>query len=95
VAFVRALLDATERLKTRPADHFPVISRRVMQTMDWVARSWPHHAFPMAMPADLLDVMTEEERWVARNQNREPRTRDTLAAFIDMSVLAEARRPSQ
>ena len=92
VALVRAMLDAADRLKTRPSDHFPVIARSVNQTVDWVTRSWRHHAFPMAVPADLLEVMAEEERWVARNQNREPRTREALSVFIDTSVLAEARR---
>jgi NitT/TauT family transport system substrate-binding protein len=92
VAFVRGLLESAERLKTRPADQFPIVSRSVNQTVDWVARSWPHHAFPMAVPADLLDVMTEEEQWVARNQQRVPRTREALAAFIEPGVLAEARR---
>jgi NitT/TauT family transport system substrate-binding protein len=51
-----------------------------------------HHAFPAALPGELLDVMVEEERWVARNQKREPRSRAALQAFIDTSVLAEARR---
>ena len=92
VAFVRALLASMDRIKARPSDHFAVIAARVGQTVEWVSRSWPHHAFPMAVPADLVDVMTEEERWVARNQNREPRTRETLAAFIDTSVMEEARR---
>jgi hypothetical protein len=36
--------------------------------------------------------MTEEEQWVARNQQRVPRTREALAAFIEPGVLAEARR---
>jgi NitT/TauT family transport system substrate-binding protein len=94
VAFVRALLDAADRLRARPSDHFPVISRSVNQNVEWVARSWRHHAFPMAVPADLLDVMTEEERWVARNQNREPRTREALGTFVNPSVLDEARRLS-
>jgi len=92
VAFVRALLVSMDSLKARPSDHFAVIAQRVAQPVDWVSRSWPHHAFPMAVPADLLDVMTEEELWVARNQQRTPRTREALAAFIDPSVLAEARR---
>jgi NitT/TauT family transport system substrate-binding protein len=79
-------------LKTKPADHFPLIAKTIKHPVDVVARSWPHHAFPVAVPADMLDVMVEEEQWVARNQGREPRSRAMLASFFDASVLEEARR---
>ena len=41
---------------------------------------------------DLLDVMTEEEVWVAKERNRTPRTRAQLSVFIDRSLLDEAKR---
>jgi NitT/TauT family transport system substrate-binding protein len=71
-----------------------LIAKTVNQSVDWVSRSWRHHAFPGALPNELLDVMVEEERWVARNQKREPRTRAVLQGFLDTSVLAEARQPA-
>jgi len=43
------------------------------------------------VPADMLDVMVEEEKWVAPKQKRAPRTREALAAFFDPSILKEAR----
>jgi NitT/TauT family transport system substrate-binding protein len=94
VGFVRALLAATDEVKRRPEPHFPLIAKTVNQSVDWVSRSWRHHAFPGALPNELLDVMAEEERWVARNQKREPRTRAVLQGFLDTSVLAEARQPA-
>jgi NitT/TauT family transport system substrate-binding protein len=42
--------------------------------------------------SDLLDVMVEEERWVAKERNRAPRTRSQLAPLIDRSLLDEAMR---
>jgi NitT/TauT family transport system substrate-binding protein len=92
VQFVRALLAAVDEMKTKPAGHFPLIAKTVNQPVDVVARSWSHHAFPVAVPADMIDVMVEEELWVARKQGREPRSRATLASFFDASVLEEARR---
>jgi ABC-type nitrate/sulfonate/bicarbonate transport system substrate-binding protein len=91
VGFVRALLAATDEVKRRPEPHFALVARTVRQSVDWVSRSWKHHAFPAALPSQLLDVMVEEERWVARNQKREPRPRATLQGLIDTSILAEAR----
>jgi hypothetical protein len=38
----------------------------------------------------MLDIITEEEKWVAALQQRTPRTRTELAGFIDTSILKEA-----
>jgi NitT/TauT family transport system substrate-binding protein len=92
VGFVRAVLAAVTDLRRQPEPYFPVIARTVNHSVEWVSRSWKHHAFPAALPGELVDVMVEEERWVARTQKREPRSRATLQAFIDTSVLAEAQR---
>ena len=72
---MRALLAATDEVKRRPEPHFPLIAKTVNQSVDWVTRSWRHHAFPGALPNELLDVMVEEERWVAQ----EPEARAALA----------------
>jgi sulfonate transport system substrate-binding protein len=90
VEFVRALLNAGNALKTKPQPHFPLIAKTIGQPADLVSRAWEHHGWPYALPKDVLDVMEQEEIWVARNQKRAARPRATLAAFIDTSVLAEA-----
>jgi sulfonate transport system substrate-binding protein len=92
IAFVRALFASVNEMKTKPAPHLPLISKVTGHTVDHISRSWEHHAFPMVVPADMLDVMVEEEKWVAQKQNRAPRTRATLAAVFDPSILEEARR---
>jgi NitT/TauT family transport system substrate-binding protein len=91
VRFVRALIVAADMVRARPRDVIPLVAKMIIQTEETVSRSWQFHAFPAALPGDLLDVMTEEERWIANTQQREPLTRDRLAAFIDTSVLDEAR----
>jgi NitT/TauT family transport system substrate-binding protein len=92
VEFVRAMLAAGEELKRTPQPHVPLIAKIIGQPADLVSRAWEHHAWPFALPKDALDVMEQEEIWVAGNQMRAPRTRATLASFIDTSVLAEARK---
>jgi sulfonate transport system substrate-binding protein len=91
VAFVRALLAAVDEVKAKPSAYFPLIARTIKQPVDRVARSWTHHRFPVTILADMLDVMVEEEQWVAAKQGRAPRSRAALASFFDPSVLAEAR----
>ena len=41
---------------------------------------WKDEQFLGTLVPDLLDVMTEEELWVAKAGNRMPRPRDELAA---------------
>jgi sulfonate transport system substrate-binding protein len=91
VQFVRGVLRATETVRAMPQSVMPLVARSINQPEAKVSASWKFHAFPAALPRDMLDVLTEEERWMAKSQQREPRTREQLAAFIDTSVLAEAR----
>ena len=95
VDFVRAVIAATGELTKDPKPFFPLISRVTKHPADQIARGWEHHAFPLAVAPDLLDILVGEERWVAANQQRTPRTREELAGFIDMSILEEARRPAR
>ena len=90
VDFVRALRTSTEQLRD-PKPFLPLISRVTGHPEDQIARSWEHHTWPFGVPKDLLDVVTEEEKWVAATQQRPPRSRQELAGFIDTSVLSEAR----
>jgi ABC-type nitrate/sulfonate/bicarbonate transport system substrate-binding protein len=90
VEFVRALDTQTNELKKDPRRFFPLISRITKHPEDQIARGWEHHAFPFNVPGDMLDIITEEEKWVAALQQRAPRTRTELAGFIDTSILKEA-----
>ncbi len=95
VAFVRALFASVNEMKTKPAPHFPLVSKVTGHSVDHITRSWEHHAFPMNVPADMLDIMVEEEKWVAQKQKRAPRSRATLAAVFDPSILEEVRKSSR
>lgn len=90
LAFVRATLVAAADLQKDPARHFPLISQMTKHPQDQIARSWEHHGFPLGVAPDLLDLITEEEKWVAAQQNRAPRSRAELAGFIDTTILKEA-----
>jgi NitT/TauT family transport system substrate-binding protein len=59
-------------------------------TSEEIGWGWPEMQFPVQIIPDMLDVLEEEEVWVARNMNRPPRSRTELAGLIDDSVLKEA-----
>jgi len=75
VELVRALLAATERVRANAADVIPIVARKVGRPESAVRAAWPHHAFPAALPPQMLDILTEEERWVAALQRRTPAAR--------------------
>jgi sulfonate transport system substrate-binding protein len=92
VAFVRATLAAAGDLQKDPQRYFPLISEKTKHPQDQIARSWEHHGFPLRVAPDLLNLIAEEEKWVAAQQNRAPRSRVELARFIDTTILEEAQR---
>lgn len=91
VEFVRAVLDATEALQNDPDPYWPHVSSVIGYSVEEIEASWPEMEFPADFVPDLLDVLEEEDAWVARELDRAPRSRDELAELIDPSVLEEAR----
>jgi sulfonate transport system substrate-binding protein len=91
VQFVGATLVAAADLQKDPQRYFPLISDITKHPQDQIARSWEHHTFPLGVAPDLLTLITEEDKWVASQQNRAPRSRAELAGFIDTSILKEAQ----
>ena len=90
VAFIRQVIRASRELRTRPdrgaeiaarlSGFDPGLVRRCLATLEFVAHVEP----------DQLDVLVEQERWVAAEQGRPPRTRAELAPLIDTSAYEEA-----
>jgi len=90
VEFVRAAAKATDALKADPAPYWPHVSGITRFSVEEIAAGWPEMQFPVQIIPDMLEVLVEEETWVAKQQNREPRSREVLATLIDRSVVEEA-----
>lgn len=93
VEFVRALIETTAVMNRDPRHAQELVASAGGYTIEEVAASWKHHAFTASFPDDLLDVMVDEEIWMAKLQKRAPRSRDDLAKLIDRSIYDEARMP--
>lgn len=91
LAFVGATLVAAADLQKDPKRYFPLVSQMTKHPLDQIARSWEHHSFPLGVAPDLLDLITEEEKWVEAQQKRTPRSRAELTGFIDTTILKEAQ----
>jgi NitT/TauT family transport system substrate-binding protein len=92
VEFVRSVLRATRALHEDPREAWQLVSKSGgLYQVPLIARTWHHHGYPGIIVPDLLDVMEDEEKYVAREgQGRTPRSRAELARLIDDSVLKEA-----
>ena len=92
VAFVRALLRASERIRGRPSDAWPLVAASTGYDAALIEKVWHHEGYPGTLASDLLDVMVDEDVYLAPERNRGPRARAELAKLIDDSVLREALR---
>jgi NitT/TauT family transport system substrate-binding protein len=90
VAFVRALLRATAELREKPQVVWPLVAQATGYDAKLIEKVWRHEAYPGALVPDLLDVLAEEDVYLARERGRAPRTRSQLAVLIDSSVLRDA-----
>lgn len=91
VAFTAALIEASDMLARDSARAQELVAASAGYPLEDVQKTWRHHAYPAILVPDLLDVMVEEESWLADMAGREPRTREQLATLIDSSVIEEAR----
>jgi NitT/TauT family transport system substrate-binding protein len=90
VAFVRAVVQATDALRQDPQPYWPHVSSVTGFSLEEIGWGWPEMQFPVHIVPDMLDVLETEEAWVAKVSNRAPRSRTELARFIDHTVLREA-----
>lgn len=92
VAFVKTLIVASERIRRDPRETWPLVAQAARIDLKTVERSWPHHTYPGTLLGNLLDVLVEEEIWVAQETGRAPRGREALRSLVDSSVLDEGLR---
>jgi sulfonate transport system substrate-binding protein len=92
VAFVRAVIAASARIRERPQEAWPLVAASTGYDIALIEKVWHHEGYPGTLVPDLLDVMVAEDVFVAKERNRAPRTRAELAPLIDASVLRDALR---
>ncbi len=90
VELLRALVKSSEQLRRSPKEFWPYISTKLNFPPELIASSWPELRYAGSLVGDLLDVMEEEELWVAKERSRMPRGRAQLVTLIDDSLLKEA-----
>ena len=87
---MRDLVAASATLRADPTAANSLLTGPAGVSAGVLTQSMKYERFAGTLVSDLLDVMAEEEPWRASIDNRSARSRDELAKYIDMSVLADA-----
>lgn len=90
VRFVRDVIDAAAQVRRDPTEAKRLVAIVGKHPPEQVERSWQHHAFNANYPDNMLDILVEEEKWLATQDKRPARSRETLSKLIDRSVYEEA-----
>lgn len=90
VAFIRQVILASRELRESPKRGAQIAARLSGFDAGLVMRCFATLEFVAHIEPDQLDVLVEQDRWVAEEQGRAPRTREQLAPLIDASAYHEA-----
>ena len=88
---LRAVIRTSRTVREHPQEVQPVIAASLGLPDQIITATWGRFRFPASIPDDLLESMVEQEAWMAKNQNRPPRSREVIGALIDASVWREAQ----
>ncbi|KAK5634309.1 hypothetical protein RRF57_010023 [Xylaria bambusicola] len=90
VAFVAALVKAENVFRTDPEKVVARAAAAVRTNATLFREVWPVHRWTARNPLDLVDVMLEEDKYVARADGRAAMSREVLEPLVDRTLLADA-----
>lgn len=90
VHFLRDLIEATADMKRNPTLAQQLVAKSGGFTMKELVRCWDRHTWLAGYADDMLDVLVEEEAWLAPIEKRATLSRADLAPIIDRSAYQEA-----
>jgi ABC-type nitrate/sulfonate/bicarbonate transport system substrate-binding protein len=99
VGFLRALGKTHEVFTKEPEKIWPRVAKITATnnttnpaTEEIMRTFWPLTKWDRELPVDMVDLMVEEDKWVAMDENlpREPMSREKIQSLIDDGPLKEA-----
>ncbi|KAF3065830.1 hypothetical protein GL218_09294 [Daldinia childiae] len=90
VRYLKALKQADDVFQSDPANIIARAAEAVKTNITVLKAAWHVHKWDVRMPPDILEVLVEEDKFVASYAKRDVFSRDSLAMLIDESVLKEA-----
>jgi ABC-type nitrate/sulfonate/bicarbonate transport system substrate-binding protein len=90
VAFIKALNQALDVFKNNPDKVYQTVASAVGMDAAVVKAVWPVHKWSGTLASDLVDFMTEEDQYLAKQNGRATTSKTDIAAFVDSSIIQEA-----
>ena len=90
VELTRHIIRASQRVKEKPQIGCEWLAKASGFDRALIERSFHQHDYCACIAADQLDVMVDQDKWIANEQGRAPRSREALATLLDYSVYHEA-----
>lgn len=90
VGLTRHLIRASKLVKEQPQIGCEWLAKASGFERGLIERAFRYHDYCAMIPSDQLDLMVEQDRWIAKEQGRAPRSREALATLLDYSVYHEA-----
>ncbi len=90
VELTRHIIRASKRVKEQPQIGCDWLVKASGFERGLIERSFHYHDYCASIAQDQLDVLVDQDKWVAREQGRTPRSREELSTLLDYSVYNEA-----
>ena len=90
VEFVRGLVKMQKVFEGEPEKVFGRVAAASKVEEGVIRTVWKDHSWKGGLPGDLVDFLVEEDRYLARVENRAVMTKEEIERFVDPSVLKEA-----
>ncbi len=90
VELTRHIIRASKLVKEKPHIGCEWLEKATGYERGLIDRAFHQHDYCACIAPNQLDVLVNQDQWVAQEQGRAPRTRQELATLIDNSVYHEA-----
>lgn len=89
VAFVRALNKTLDVYNNKPESVYKFVADEVGMDPKVVEDVWEDHKWTGHLPSDLLSLLIDEDKYLARKDNRSKISKADLEKFLDTSIIEE------
>jgi len=90
VELTRHIIRASKLVKEKPQIGCAWLEKASGFDRGLIDRSFHYHDYCAKIAPDQLDVMVAQDKWIAQEQGRTPRSREAISTLLDYSVYHEA-----
>lgn len=90
VELTRHIIRASRLVKEQPQVGCEWVAKASGFERGLIDRAFKYHDYCATIEPNHLDMLVDQDQWVAKEQGRAPRTREELAKLLDHSVYREA-----